>query len=267
MSKINLVDAFLQVSFNESVLDEVMAVCIGSPVNIKNIIRPSSKVFMSRSKVWLEKFPVYKLLSHHQKRSAMESHISWSVPLFACQLQTCSTWMDQMCIMFNQDEIDFFKTLSPSITTGALAAPAINFKNLKSHNLRVDDIKSFFPDELVEMFPALVGRIDNIKKLLKADKDMLDICLLIHNLEKITMNNDQTSDLQIYIKNLKQLILRKLGSLQPKDIQVDSVYHQVMPQLELNLKSVENLYKPLTQNEKGFLLKNEIDFEVGLPKL
>ena len=48
---------------------------------------------------------------------------------------------------------------------------------------------------------------------------------------------------------------------------MDSVYHQVMPQLELNLKSVENLYKPLTQNEKGFLLKNEIDFEVGLPKL
>ena len=256
----------MQVSFAESIITEVGAVTMGAPINMRNMFPPSYKVFMGRAKMRLEKFPIYRLLSHHQKRIVMESHINCSVPLIICHMETCLTFLDQMQIAFNQDEIDYFKQLRPEILAGAMATPAMTL-NSKSHNCSTEDFNMFFPEEHKAVYFSCITMIENVRKQLKADKDMLDVCLILHSVGQVTKKIDQKSDIRKYINNLKQLMLRKIGLLHGGVQDMESIYNEAISQLEKSLEPLADLYSIATSSEKYFILQNDTDFEVCLPKL
>ena len=99
-----------------------------------------------------------------------------------------------------------------------------------------------------------------------ADYKMIEICLVLHDMEKVTKTDGIVSDLHWYIKNLKQLMMRKIGSGQGADVDVESLYNRLLPQVETHLEPMVEIFNPLTQREKSYIVfKN--DTEIGLPKL
>ena len=246
---------------DESVLDEVVAITMGAPANINNLVEPSWKVFMARAKMFLEKFPTYNLLSYSQKMQVLECHISQATPLQACRLQHCSTLSDQMKVSMNTDEAEYVNNVSPIIEIWATTTPSMKIVSNRYSNASFD----FFPVEFTDSFIASTNGIEEAKRLLKVDYDMLQIFLLLNNLETVTRTDDVNSVVRRYITNLRQLALRKIMSLQDHGQPgAETTYHQVMVQVDRHLQPLQYLYNMVTACAKNSLLQSYN--EIGLPK-
>ena len=116
------------------------------------------------------------------------------------------------------------------------------------------------------MYLTSVTAIEASKTLLKIDYGLLEICLVLRSLEEAAKNEEHASVVKRYINNLKQLVLRKIGSLQ-EHADVENSHNQVMARVESYLQPLEDLYIAMTHLEKSSLLQNDLDTEIGLPYL